>query len=305
MNRGILQGLDLPPVVANRTLPLDEQMRMREQADVARNVHGTVNGSMGRGTASALASSVHQAVDLRDHYSAMYWAVIAPINNVAVMEIKTAYDLLVKTKYFKQNVKRMAKLTMERCEKYDEAIIRTMKQNVNGDRSQYWMDYTDEHLEAIKHDIDMFYLSVLQVLTKYEEKDREMKARLVTSHALINYAVGMYDAYFEKVQESYHIAIERYFHDARLGYVQSPWCDVVDTICVTNKPMDVNGDKNVKLAFEIIERHILDLDRICGIGNVAISYNPDIRNEVYKNPVNTEARFNESFNECFNTHKCL
>lgn len=85
MNRGILQGLDLPPVVANRTLPLDEQMRMREQADVARNVHGTVNGSMGRGTASALASSVHQAVDLRDHYSAMYWAVIAPINNVAVM----------------------------------------------------------------------------------------------------------------------------------------------------------------------------------------------------------------------------
>lgn len=299
MNKSILRGLDLPPVVANRTLPLDEQIKAKQQADIDKNVHSALNVSVGKGTASALISSTHQAVDLRDHYSAMFWAVIAPINNVAIMETKTAYDLLVKTKYFKQNIKRNAKLTMERIDKYDNAIIRTMKKNVNGDRSQYWMDYTDEHLDSIKHDLDMFYLSVLQVLTKFEEVDREMKARLVTSHALVNYAVGMYDAYFKKVEDSYHINIEHYFRDARLNYIQSPWSEVVNTICVTNKPMDVNSDKNVNLAFNIIERHILDIDRICDIGKVAISYNPDVKSEVYHNQYNTDEEFNRSFNECF------
>lgn len=299
MNKSILRGLDLPPVVANRTLPLDQQIKVKQQAEIDKAVHSTLNGSIGNGTASALIESTHQAVDLRDHYSAMYWAVIAPINNVAVMEIKTAFDLLKKTKYFKQNIKRKAKMTMERIDKYDNAIIRTMKKNVNGDRSQYWMDYTDEHLEAIKHDLDMFYLSVLQVLTKFDEDDREMKSRLVTSHALVNYAVSMYDAYFEKVESSYHINVEHFFHDARLGYVQSPWSEVVNTICVTNKPMDVNSDKNVKLAFNIIERHILDIDRICNVGQVAISYNPDVESEVYHNPLNTDMGFNKSFNECF------
>lgn len=298
MNTNILQSMDLPSIVKNKRLPLDEQLKRERNAAIARNVHSAMNASVGNGTAKAIIESTHHAVDLRDHYSAMFWAVIAPINNVAVMEVKTAFDLLKKTKYFKQNIKRNAKMTMERIDKYDDAVVRTMRKNVNGDRSQYWMDYTDEHYDSMKHDLYMFYLSVLQVLTRFDEDDREMKARLVTSHALLNYAVGIFDSYFQKVEEQHHVSIEQYFHEARLGYVQSTWCEVVDSICVTDKPMNVNEDKNVNLAFNIIERHILDIDRISDIGKVAIGYNPDVLdNRHYVNPVNTADNFERSFRE--------
>lgn len=137
------------------------------------------------------------------------------------------------------------------------------------------------------------------MLTKFNEDDREVKARLVTSHALLNYAIGMYDAYFKKVEERCNISIENLYRAARLSYVQSTWCEVVNAICVTQKPMDVDGDKNVKLAFQVIERHLLDMNKITDIGETALSYNPDVKYETYQNPLNNDEQFSKSFDECF------
>lgn len=294
-----LQGLDLEPVVANRTLPLDQQLRIKEQAVISRNVHSVLSRSVEKGTASALMTAAIKAANLCDHFAALFLGVIMPINNVAVMEVKNAYDLLRNTGYYKKDIKRNAKITMERIDKYDDAVISSMKKIINGDRSQYWMDYTDEHYEYMRHDLDIFYLSVLQVLTKFDEKDREMKARLVTSHALLNYAIGMFDAYFEKIKENHHISIVELYKGARLGFVQSTWSKVVDTICVTHKQTDVEGDKNVRLAFKVIESHLLDLERIAEIMDIAHSYNSDMEVEKYKNPMNTSSQFEKSFEECF------
>ena len=249
--------------------------------------------------AGAMLNAEENASHIRDHFGAMFWAVIAPINNLAVMETKTAYDLLKKSKLFKREIKRNAKLTMERIDKYDNAVVRTMRNNLNGDRSQYWLDYSDEHYSYMQHDLDIFYLSVLQVLTKFNEDEREVKARLVTSHALLNYAIGMFDAYFKKVEEKCNISIENLYKAARLSYVQSTWCEVVNAICVTQKPMDVDGDRNVKLAFQVIERHLLDMNKITDIGEVALSYNPDVKCETYENPLNNDEQFSKSFDECF------
>ena len=307
MRNQFLQGLDLPPVVANRTLPLDEQLRIKQEAEVARNVHTVLTGSISIPTTAVLMSSMmYTAVlhaNLCDHFSAMFWAIIAPINNIAIMEIKDAYDLLKNTRYFKRDIKRNAKMTMQRIEKYDNAVISNMKQNLNGDRSQYWMDYTDEHYESIRHDLDIFYLSVLQVLTKFDEEEREAKARLVTSHALLNYAIGMFDAYFQRVEEDQHVSMANLYTDARLGYVMSSWSEVVDAICITRKPMDVDNDPNVKLAFRVIETHLIDMDRISEIGGKAIAYNPDVTNDAYHDPLNTDDNFSASFTRCLKNIK--
>ena len=300
MRNQFLQGLDLPPVVANRTLPLDEQLRIKQEAEVADNVHSVLTGSISISTTAVLMSSAVMNANLRDHFSAMFWAIIAPINNVAIMEITDAYNLLKNSRYFKRDIKRNAKMTMQRIDKYDRAVIRNMKQNLNGDRSQYWMDYTDEHYESIRHDLDIFYLSVLQVLTKFDEEERETKARLVTSHALLNYAIGMFDAYFQRVEEDQHVSMADLYTDARLSYVMSSWSEVVDAICITRKPMDVDNDPNVQLAFKIIETHLLDLERIGKVGEVAISLNGDLPKENYRNPMNSSEQFQKSFEKCFN-----
>lgn len=293
-------AMDLPPVVANKRLPLDQRMRIEEKAAINKNVHCAMTGSVSRATSTAMVVAAQKSVNLRDHFSAMFWAVIAPINNVAVMEVKTAFDLLRTTRYWRQDIKRKAKQTMERIDKYDRAVINNMRHNLNGDRSQYWMDYTDEHLEEMRHDIDIFYLSVLQVLTKFNETDREMKARMVTSHALLNYAIGVFDEYFRKLEQDQHVGLRECYADARLSFVQSSWEQVVDAICVTNKPMDVDNDPQVQLAFKIIETHLLDLDRIGKVGEVAISLNGDLPKENYRNPMNSSEQFQKSFEQCFN-----
>lgn len=297
--KNILQGLDLPPVVRNRTIPLEQKLRAEEEAGIARNVH-QLQGKVGCASAAAIMRGSTQAHHLRDHFSAVYWAVIAPINNVAVMEVKTAYDLLRKEpKLYRQGVKLNARTAMERIDKYDAAVLDTMKENLNGDRSQYWLDYSDEHYSSLQHDLEIFYLTVLQVLTRHDVKFREIKAKVVTSHALLNYAVGMYDTFFSKIEQGYHVSLEHIFRDARLGYVLSPWQQVADALCTSRKPVDVDNDPNVRLAFQVIERHAISLDRINGIGNAALAYNPDIKNEVYRNPMNDADHFESSFATCF------
>lgn len=271
----ILKGLDLPPVVANRTLPLDEQMRIKDDAEVADNVHSLYDNT-GVGGLSAIAQGINKMLVKRDYFFSLFWSVLAPINNVAIMEITDAYNLLKNTRYFKHQVKRNAKMTMQRIDKYDRAVYLHMKNTEDGDKSQFWLDYTDEHYEAVKNDLKIFYLSVLQVLTKFDEEEREMKAKLVTSCALLEFTIGMFDEFFKVIERDEHISIVNMFRDARLDYIFSTWREVVDSICRSNKPYDINDDENANKAFRVIENRLTDMEWLCKVGNVAIAYNPDV-----------------------------
>lgn len=275
MKNPILKGLDLPPVVANRTLPLDEQMRIKDDAEVADNVHSLYDNT-GVGSISAIAQGINKMLVKRDYFFSLFWSVLAPINNVAIMEITDAYNLLKNTRYFKRDIKRNAKMTMQRIDKYDRAVYLHMKNTEDGDKSQFWLDYTDEHYEAVKHDLKIFYLSVLQVLTKFDEEEREMKARLVTSCALLEFTIGMFDEFFKVIERDEHISIVNMFRDARLDYIFSTWREVVDSICRSNKPYDINDDENANKAFRVIENRLTDMEWLCKVGNVAIAYNPDV-----------------------------
>ena len=271
----ILKGLDLPPVVANRTLPLDEQLRIKDDAEVADNVHSLYDNT-GVGSISAIAQGINKMLVKRDYFFSLFWSALAPINNVAIMEITDAYNLLKDTRYFKRDIKRNAKMTMQRIDKYDRAVYLHMKNTEDGDKSQFWLDYTDEHYEAVKNDLKIFYLSVLQVLTKFDEEEREMKARLVTSCALLEFAIGMFDEFFKVIELDEHISIVNMFRDARLDYIFSIWREVVDSICRSNKPYDINDDENANKAFRVIENRLTDMEWLGKVGNVAIAYNPDV-----------------------------
>lgn len=271
----ILKGLDLPPVVANRTLPLDEQLRIKDDAEVADNVHSLYDNT-GVGGISAIAQGINKMLVKRDYFFSLFWSVLAPINNVAIMGITDAYNLLKDTRYFKRDIKRNAKMTMQRIDKYDRAVYLHMKNTEDGDKSQFWLDYTDEHYEAVKNDLKIFYLSVLQVLTKFDEEEREMKARLVTSCALLEFAIGIFDEFFKVIERDEHISIVNMFRDARLDYIFSTWHEVVDSICRSNKSYDINDDENANKAFRVIENRLTDMEWLGKVGNVAIAYNPDV-----------------------------
>ena len=144
-----------------------------------------------------------------------------------------------------------------------------MKANLSGDRSQFWMDYNDEYMERMKPHLDIFFLSVLQVLTRENIPDRQLRARMVTSMALLDYSIGMFDEYFRKVEQLANCRMGKAFKKARLSYVQSAWDQIVDVLCRSKANIDMYNEPDVKLAFKIIESKAVDLNNIEDISKKA------------------------------------
>ena len=86
---------------------------------------------------------------------------------------------------------------------------------------------------------------------------------------------------------------------AFLWNVLSPWLCVVDTLCQSKKPINIDDDPQVRLAFKVIEKKLINIERLSEIGEIALSYNPDVENEVYHNPLNTDGHFRRDFTKCF------
>jgi hypothetical protein len=105
--------------------------------------------------------------------------------------------------------------------------------------------------------------------------------------------------FFRKVSEGWHVDLSNDFRDARLSYVLSPWLSVVDALCTSRKPIDIDNDPNVRLAFKVIETKLINIDRLGEIGDTALDLNPDVENEVYHNPLNTDGHFRRDFTKCF------
>jgi hypothetical protein len=64
-------------------------------------------------------------------------------------------------------------------------------------------------------------------------------------------------------------------------------------------PIDIDNDPNVRLAFKVIETKLINIDRLGEIGDTALDLNPDVENEVYHNPLNTDGHFRRDFTKCF------
>ena len=243
--------------------------------------------------------ALRQAELLKDHCSAMFWAVIAPINNVAVMTAKDAYDALRRhPALFRRQNKMLARQAMQRADRYDKAVVQTMADNPNGNRAQYWLDYSDEHYEQIRRHIDIFRLTVLQVLTRNDVPNRDLCSRITVAETMLRYAVEMFDTFFRKIRELHHIDIERNFTDARLSYILTPWQQLTKDICrCPGKNICLDDDRDIRLAFQIIEQKLVSMTNIQNIGDTALQYNPDICQQLRDNPArNPYNQFSQSFN---------
>lgn len=224
----------------------------------------------------AIKNALLKAQGIKEKYSAMWYCVVAPVNNVVVMELKTAYDMLAETPLFRQAVKMSAKQAMQRIEDYDHSVLQLMRNNLTGDREQYWLDYSDEYYDNIKQDLNNFNEAVLEELTKYDEPYRLVKAHLITSNALLDHSIVIYDGYFREIGKSHNVSLEPEFRKGRLSYVQEPWLKVVDSICTSRNPINMENEQ-IKSAFQVIEKHMVGDDLINASGKTALSLNPNLK----------------------------
>lgn len=235
---------------------------------------------------------------VKDHLFSLWYATIAPINNIAVMEMKEAFDMLRQSRYYRHGVKHNAKAALKMADDYDEAIFRNMRENPFGSREQYSLDYFDAYQDIVKYDLGIFYYSVLNLLTKYDEADRMLKARLITAHCLLSYSIGMFDAFFDKAKEKAGLELRGHFIGARLSHILGKWEQVLDPVCVTCNPISFEDDPQFRLAFKILENKLVSEDTISAASQAAMDLNKEIAEEPVHNPLHDpESKLYESARE--------
>lgn len=222
------------------------------------------------------------------HLNSLMNLVIGAVNTIAGKAVIDAKDELFKRKdLWKFEIKKNARLAEDAYYAYEKVHTRNF-----GDRYNLFLDYLNAVEDNIEKDVNMLTMSIAQVLTKHNQKDSMLKARVETARTMSEYACSMFDMLIEKANNRMNtrcmkLILSRkmkpfdfkpYFEAGRITGVYHYWDKVTSVLCKSDKNGDVislNEDPNCKLAFEIIERKITSEDFLNKAGYDALKLNPE------------------------------
>lgn len=226
--------------------------------------------------------------------------VVGAVNTIAGRAVFDAKSELFKRKdIYRQEVKMNAKLAEKAYYDYERLHTRNF-----GGRYNLFLDYLSAVEDNIAKDIDILTYSIAQVLTKHNQKDAMLKAKVETARTMCEYACCMFDRLIkeantrlraEQVQmfglqvTSKPFDFMPYFAPARLTAVFHYWDKITARLCKTGKGEEqiiLNTDPNCKLAFEIIERKVTSEDFINKAGYEALKLNPEHVREISEEDYN-------------------
>ena len=226
--------------------------------------------------------------------------VVGAVNTIAGRAVFDAKSELFKRKdIYRQEVKMNAKLAEKAYYDYERLHTRNF-----GGRYNMFLDYLSAVEDNIAKDIDILTYSIAQVLTKNNQKDAMLKAKVETARTMCEYACCMFDRLIKEANTrlraeqvkmfglqvtSKPFDFMPYFAPARLTKVFHYWDKVTAKICKTDKDSEriaLNDDPNCKLAFEIIERKVTSEDFINKAGYEALKLNPEHVREISEEDYN-------------------
>lgn len=222
------------------------------------------------------------------HLNSLMNLVIGAVNTIAGKAVIDAKDELFKRKdLWRFEIKKNARLAEDAYYEYEKIHTRNF-----GDRYNLFLDYLNAVEDNIEKDVNMLTMSIAQVLTKRNQKDSMLKAKVETARTMSEYACSMFDMLIEKANNKVNtrcikLILSRKmkpfdfkpsFAAGRITGVFHYWDKVTSLICKPDhkgESITLNDDPNCKLAFEIIERKITSEDFLNKAGYDALLLNPD------------------------------
>ena len=122
-----------------------------------------------------------------DHANTMVNVMIGVANEVARVAIDGGMDALQKSRWWRHDVKRLAKETFRRQERYE----RRHSQNF-GERTQMWYDYLDAVQEEYEKPIFDVYMALKQAMDKGRQSESHLKAKLECGRVCAMLAVSQF-----------------------------------------------------------------------------------------------------------------
>ena len=124
--------------------------------------------------------------------------VVGAVNTIAGRAVFDAKSELFKRKdIYRQDVKYNARLAEKAYYDYERLHTRNF-----GDRYNLFLDYLSAVEDNIAKDIDILTYSIAQVLTKHNQTDAMLKAKVETARTMCEYACCVFDKLIEEANKS-------------------------------------------------------------------------------------------------------
>ena len=222
------------------------------------------------------------------HLNSLMNLVIGAVNTIAGKAVIDAKDELFRRKdLWRFEIKKNARLAEDAYYEYEKVHTRNF-----GDRYNLFLDYLNAVEDNIEKDVNMLTMSIAQVLTKHNQKDSMLKARVETARTMSEYACSMFDSLIEKANNKVNTRCMKLilsrkmkpfdfkpsFAAGRITGVFHYWDKVTSVLCKPDnkgESISLNDDPNCKLAFQIIERKLTSEDFLNKAGYDALKLNPE------------------------------
>lgn len=218
--------------------------------------------------------SKQEVMRLFDRCNSLVNLVVGAANSMAGSALADAVDAARHSKYYKHEAKRELNMAVKCYEQYER-----MHRSNFGDRYRLFLDYLDATDDALRKHVGIFRMSLMQVMTRNNVEDADIKAYMETARCMAALACTTYDNVVEGMEKrACHAAnFKAAFGPARLTNVLFHLDRASKIIVVHNGSdvVDLNGDPNCSLAMEIIQKKLSSEDTLNRAGYIAIKENPD------------------------------
>ena len=203
-------------------------------------------------------------------------------NHAAYLSMMDAYDKIKRTKFFKGAVKKELNLTVEAYRKFEQALHYgtwnnrdffdpappTAEQVAKGykqvTRDDVWDYYELIGAMAYKRyhkPIEMLRMQVLQCFTREQLEYREELSHIFTANCIIEYSTCIFDRLMNECKRSYGADLTHIFSTFRMTAVTHHFKKASyllgKILTSQNRNINLNDEKNVRLAFEVLETQIM------------------------------------------------
>lgn len=208
--------------------------------------------------------------------------VMAIPNQAAYLSMMDAYDKIKRTKFFKGAVKRELNLAVEAYRKFEQAlhygtwnnrdffdpapptaeeVAKGYKQVTRDDVWDYYELIGAMAYKRYHKPIEMLRMQVLQCFTREQLEYREELSHICTANCIIEYSTCIFDRLMNEYKRSYGADLTHIFSTFRMTAVTHHFKKASYLLgkmsTSQNRNINLDDEKNVRLAFEVLETQIM------------------------------------------------
>lgn len=203
--------------------------------------------------------------------------IIGTSNSMAGLAIADGIESLMKAGLYKRGVKYAAKRADETHNKYlryeSETLTNIKQFQFYNDLIDLYWEYMQPHIQRLKNNVE-------RVMKLNRKEHAECLAQVITTGAIIEFAVLRFDDYFKRFPLSNGMNIAKYFPEMRLGGCLSAWDEVLRNLQqVYGKELELNNKTRYKLLEKAKKNFLLkmaDVDALNDCILKAKKMNPNV-----------------------------